>query len=811
MITEEEKVLVNIEDEMRVCFLDYAMSVIVGRALPDVRDGLKPVHRRVLYAMDQMGLASNKAYRKSAKIVGEVMGNYHPHGDAAIYETMVRMAQDFSMRYPLVQGQGNYGSVDGDPPAAMRYTEARLSKMAEEILKDIDLNTVDFMPNYDESLQEPVVLPSAMPNLIVNGSSGIAVGMATNIPPHNLGEIIDALVYMIGHADCTLADLAGFIPGPDFPTGGMIFGRHGIQEAYKTGRGRIIVRARVIVDEDQSGKERLIVHELPFQVNKAALVEKIATLVKEKKIEGITDLRDESDRDGTRIIIELRRNENARVVLNQLYKHTNMQVTFGVIMLALVNGRPRVLTLNEVLRLFLEHRREVVTRRTKFKLAKAEQRAHIIEGLKKAIDHIDEIIAIIRAAANVDEARTQLINRFDFSEAQAQAILDMRLARLTALERDKLQAEYLELLQEIARLRAILESDALLMDTIKNELLELKAAFADPRRTEIIEDATNLDVEDLIAEQEMAVIITHERYIKRSQLSLYKAQRRSGQGSQAIKPKEGDFVEHMFVTSTHHYLLMFSSKGRVFGFKVYQIPEAGRAARGSSIANLIELEPDESIAAVLPVRTFDDETALVMTTKKGVIKKTILSEFQSCTRAKGLIALTIREGDELIAVRESVPDQNVFLATKNGVAIRFREDEVRPMGRTAAGVKGITLRHNDEVVGMEVVSPDSGLLTVTSEGFGKRTLLKEYRLTSRGGLGVINVRLTARNGKVVGILEVNNDDEVLLVTHIGKIIRLRINEESIRTVGRSTQGIRLQDTGEEGKVVAVARFVEDDE
>ncbi|MBN2057108.1 DNA gyrase subunit A [bacterium] len=811
MITEEQIVNINIEDEMKSSFLDYAMSVIVGRALPDVRDGLKPVHRRVLFAMSQMGLASNKAFRKSAKIVGEVMGNFHPHGDAAIYDTMVRMAQDFSMRYLVVEGQGNFGSVDGDPPAAMRYTEARMSRLAEELLKDIDLNTVDFVPNYDESLTEPVVLPSSVPNLVVNGSSGIAVGMATNIPPHNLGEVVDALIYMIQEPDCSLSDLLKIIPGPDFPTGAYIFGREGILQAYRSGRGRIVLRAKAMVEPmPKSDRERIIVHELPYQVNKAALVEKIAELVKDKKIEGISDLRDESDRDGTRIVIELKKNELSSVILNQLYKHTNMQVTFGVIMLALVDNQPRVLNLQEVLSLFLDHRREVVVRRTRFLLAKAQHRAHILVGLRRAIDHIDAIITLIRAAENTDVAKTQLMERFGFSDIQAQAILDMRLARLTGLEREKLNDEYRELLKEIAKLEAILGSQSLLMQTIHNELLEIRAKFADERRTEILEDSSDIDLEDLIAEEEMAVMVTHQGYIKRSPLSLYRAQRRSGQGSRAIRPKEGDFVEHMFVSSTHNYLLVFTTSGKVYGLKVYRIPESGRNSRGTPIANLLHLESDERVATVLAVASFEQEAALIMVTKDGTVKKTMLNEFQSCTRTCGLIALNIREGDELIGVCQVEHGMEVFIATHLGMAIRFSEADVRAMGRTAMGVRGVKLKSGDYVIGMVVTDPVATILAVTRYGYGKRTDLDKYRLQTRGGVGVKNIRITERNGPVVGILRVFDEDEVLLITDIGRIIRFVVNAESLRAIGRSTQGVKLQDTIEESQVVAIARFVEEE-
>jgi DNA gyrase subunit A len=815
MIIQEQRIPINIEDEMRSSFIDYAMSVIVGRALPDVRDGLKPVHRRVLYGVQQMGLLHNKPYRKSAKIIGEVMGNYHPHGDAAIYDTMVRMAQDFSLRYPLVDGQGNFGSVDGDPPAAMRYTEARLAQIAEELLRDIDKDTVDLVPNYDESLTEPVVLPAALPNLMINGASGIAVGMATNIPPHNLTEVVDAVVHLIEHPDATIEELMEFVPGPDFPTGGFIFGREGIVKAYHTGRGLVVMRARAAIEvERRTGRERIVITELPYQLNKASLVEKIAHLVKDKKLTGISDLRDESDREGIRVVVEVKRDEDARVILNRLFKQTPLQSTFGVNMLALAGGRrPKLFNLKTMLEAFIQHRREVVYRRTLFELRKAEARAHILEGLKKALDFIDEVIAIIRGSDTGPEARERLIERFSFSEIQAQAILDMRLQRLTGLEREKLEREYIELLKLIERMQAIIDSEVLLMNEIKSELLALRDKFGDERRTEIVEATGDIDAEDLIADEDMVVFITHENYVKRTPVSLYRAQKRRTKGRTGIAPKEGDFVDRMFVTSTHNYMLVFTSLGKVYALKVYRVPQGGPAARGRAIANILSLGPQEKVAAVLPVKAFEEGRYVVMATRRGMIKKTAIVEYEGCTRRSGgIIALNIKEGDELISVQETSGQHNIFIATRGGMAIRFDEREVRPMGRTAAGVTAIRLAEDDEVVGMAIVRPQDTLtiLTVTENGYGKRSRVQDYRPQRRAGKGLINIKVTEKTGPVVSILRMAEGDEMLMITSSGKLLRQRISEESVRILGRNTQGVRMQDVSETGSVVAIARIPESD-
>ncbi len=815
MIIQEQRIPINIEDEMRSSFIDYAMSVIVGRALPDVRDGLKPVHRRVLYGVQQMGLLHNKPYRKSAKIIGEVMGNYHPHGDAAIYDTMVRMAQDFSLRYPLVDGQGNFGSVDGDPPAAMRYTEARLAQIAEELLRDIDKDTVDLVPNYDESLTEPVVLPAALPNLMINGASGIAVGMATNIPPHNLTEVVDAVVHLIEHPDATIEELMEFVPGPDFPTGGFIFGREGIVKAYHTGRGLVVMRARAAIEvERRTGRERIVITELPYQLNKASHVEKIAHLVKDKKLTGISDLRDESDREGIRVVVEVKRDEDARVILNRLFKQTPLQSTFGVNMLALAGGRrPKLFNLKTMLEAFIQHRREVVYRRTLFELRKAEARAHILEGLKKALDFIDEVIAIIRGSDTGPEARERLIERFSFSEIQAQAILDMRLQRLTGLEREKLEREYIELLKLIERMQAIIDSEVLLMNEIKSELLALRDKFGDERRTEIVEATGDIDAEDLIADEDMVVFITHENYVKRTPVSLYRAQKRRTKGRTGIAPKEGDFVDRMFVTSTHNYMLVFTSLGKVYALKVYRVPQGGPAARGRAIANILSLGPQEKVAAVLPVKAFEEGRYVVMATRRGMIKKTAIVEYEGCTRRSGgIIALNIKEGDELISVQETSGQHNIFIATRGGMAIRFDEREVRPMGRTAAGVTAIRLAEDDEVVGMAIVRPQDTLtiLTVTENGYGKRSRVQDYRPQRRAGKGLINIKVTEKTGPVVSILRMAEGDEMLMITSSGKLLRQRISEESVRILGRNTQGVRMQDVSETGSVVAIARIPESD-
>lgn len=801
---------IDIEDEMRSSYLSYAMSVIVGRALPDVRDGLKPVHRRILFGMNEMGLASNRAYRKSAKIVGEIMGNYHPHGDTAIYDTLVRMAQTFNMRYPLVDGQGNYGSMDGDSPAAMRYTEARMTKLAEEMLADIDKETVDFGPNYDESLQEPLVLPTRVPNLLINGAGGIAVGYATNIPTHNIAEIIDGLLLLLENQEVTIAQLMKKIPGPDFPTAGFIYGMSGIKEAYETGRGLLTLRAKVVVEtEERTDRERLIVTEIPYQVNKVSLIKKIAELVQEDRIKGISDLRDESsDREGVRVVIELKRGEIPLVVLNNLYKHTPLETTFGVIMLALVNNRPEILNLKEILGHFLEHRREVVVRRTAFELRKAEERAHILEGLKIALDHLDAVIGLIRRSQSPDEARAGLMQQFDLTEIQATAILDMRLQRLTQLERTKLVEEYQEVLKHIEYLRSVLASEALVRTIIKDELTEIREAYKDERRTQIIKEEAEISIEDLIAEEEVVVAISHAGYIKRNAVSLYRAQRRGGKGKIGMGIKEEDFVENLFTASTHDSLLFFTDAGKVYWLKVHEIPEASRAAKGKALVNLLALSGSEKVTAILPVDEFRDDRYIVMGTKKGIIKKTELSAFSN-PRQGGIIALGLEPGDKLIEVQLTDGQREILLGTKQGITIRFKEDEVRPMGRTAYGVKGITLEEGNEVIGMETITPDSttSILTVTEGGYGKRTPVGEYRVQGRGGKGIISVKTTDRNGPAVGFLQVRDGDEIMLIAAQGKVLRCKVDD--IREIGRNTQGVRILDLDGEGdRVVGVARLAE---
>jgi DNA gyrase subunit A len=802
---------IAIEDEMRSSYLDYAMSVIVGRALPDVRDGLKPVHRRILHGMNEMGLAANRPYRKSAKIVGEIMGNYHPHGDTAIYDTLVRMAQDFNMRYLLVDGQGNYGSMDGDAAAAMRYTEARLTKLAEELLADIEKETVDFGPNYDESRVEPLVLPSKVPNLLINGAGGIAVGYATNIPTHNLGEVIEGLLMLLDDSEVTIPQLMKKIPGPDFPTAGFIYGTSGIKEAYETGRGLLTIRAKVAVEtEARTERDRLIVTEIPYQVNKAKLIEKIAELAQEDRVTGISDIRDESDREGVRIVIELKRNEIPLVVLNNLYKHSQLQTTFGVIMLALVNNRPEVLNLKQILAAFVEHRREVVVRRTSYELRKAEERAHILEGLKIALDHLDEVIALIRRAQSPDVARTGLMQQFQLSELQANAILDMRLQRLTQLERDKLVEEYREVLKQIEYLRSVLGSEALVRKIIRDELTEIKDRYQDERRTQIVKEEAELTVEDLIAEEEVVVTISHAGYIKRNPVTLYRAQRRGGKGKIAMGIKEEDFVETLFTASTHDSLLFFTDAGKVYWLKVHEIPEAGRAAKGKAMVNLLALSKDEKVTATLPVKDFVADRYVVMATKLGVIKKTELSAYGN-PRQGGIIALSLDQGDKLIAVDVTDGQREILLGTKQGITIRFKEEEVRSMGRTAHGVRGITLEQGDEVIGMETITPDSttALLTVTEGGYGKRTPVTEYRVQGRGGKGIISVKTTERNGLAIGFLQVRDGDEIMLMAAQGKVLRCKVDD--IREIGRNTQGVRLLELeGDEDRVVAVARLAEQD-
>ena len=804
---------IAIEDEMKSSYLDYAMSVIVGRALPDVRDGLKPVHRRILFGMNEMGLVHNRAYRKSAKIVGEIMGNYHPHGDSAIYDTLVRMAQDFNMRYPLVDGQGNYGSMDGDSPAAMRYTEARMTKLAEEMLADIDKETVDFGPNYDESRQEPLVLPTRVPNLLINGAGGIAVGYATNILTHNIGEVIDGLLLLLENPDVTIAQLMKKIPGPDFPTAGFIYGMTGIKEAYETGRGLLKLRAKVVVETDErTERERLIVTEVPYQVNKAKLIEKIAELIQEDRIKGISDLRDESsDREGVRVVIELKRNEIPLVVLNNLYKHTQLETTFGVIMLALVNNRPEVLNLKQILYYFIEHRREVVVRRTTFELRKAEERAHILEGLKIALDNLDAVIALIRRAQSPDEARVGLMRQFSLSEIQANAILDMRLQRLTQLERTKLIEEYQEVLKQIEYLKSVLASEALVRTIIKDELTEIREAYKDERRTQIVKEEAEISLEDLIAEEEVVVTISHAGYIKRNAASLYRAQRRGGKGKIGMGIKEEDFVETLFTASTHDSLLFFTDAGKVYWLKVHEIPEASRAAKGKALVNLLALSGSEKVTATLPVKDYRADRFVIMATKKGIIKKTELSAYSN-PRQGGIIALGLEEGDRLIGVHVTDGQREILLGTKQGITIRFKEEEVRPMGRTAYGVKGITLEEGNEVIGMETITPDSttAILTVTECGYGKRTPVTEYRVQGRGGKGIISVKTTERNGLAVGFLQVRDGDEIMLMAAQGKVLRCKVDD--IREIGRNTQGVRILDVeGDDDRVVAVARLAENGE
>jgi DNA gyrase subunit A len=810
MPPDERLGYIAIEDEMKSSYLDYAMSVIVGRALPDVRDGLKPVHRRILYGMNEMGLASNRAYRKSAKIVGEIMGNYHPHGDSAIYDTLVRMAQDFNMRYPLVDGQGNYGSMDGDSAAAMRYTEARMTKLAEELLADIDKETVDFGPNYDESRQEPLVLPTRVPNLLINGAGGIAVGYATNIPPHNIGEVIDGLLLLLENQDITIAQLMKKIPGPDFPTAGFIYGINGIKDAYETGRGLLKVRAKVVVETDErTERERLIVTEMPYQVNKAKLIEKIADLIQEERLKGISDLRDESsDREGVRVVIELKRNEIPLIVLNNLYKHTQLETTFGVIMLALVNNRPEVLNLKQILHHFLEHRREVVVRRTAYELRKAEERAHILEGLKIALDNLDAVIALIRRSQSPDEARAGLMQQFGLSEIQATAILDMRLQRLTQLERRKLIEEYQEVLKQIEYLKSVLASEALVRTIIKDELAEMREAYKDERRTKIVKEEAEISLEDLIAEEEVIVTITHTGYIKRNAVSLYRAQRRGGKGRIGMGIKEEDFVETLFTASTHDTLLFFTDAGKVYWLKVHELPEAGRAAKGKALVNLLALSSNEKVTATLPVKEYRDDRYIIMATKQGIIKKTELSAFSN-PRQGGIIALGLEDGDKLISVHLTDGQRQILLGTKQGLTIRFKEEEVRPMGRTAYGVKGITLEEGNEVIGMETITPDSttAILTVTEGGYGKRSSVGEYRIQGRGGRGIISIKTSERNGLAVGFLQVRDGDEIMLMAAQGKVLRCKVDD--IREVGRNTQGVRLLDLeGDEDRVIGVARLAE---
>ena len=800
----------NIEDELKRSFISYAMAVIVTRALPDVRDGLKPVHRRILYSMNEMGITPDKPYRKSARIVGDVLGKYHPHGDSSVYDAMVRLAQDFSIRYTLVEGQGNFGSVDGDGAAAMRYTEARLSKLSMEMVRDIEKETVDFYPNFDETLMQPAVMPSRFPNLLVNGSSGIAVGMATNIPPHNLGEVIDACVHYIDHPDCTVDDLMQFVKGPDFPTGGVILGQRGIYDAYHEGRGRIVVRAKSEIEEMSQGRQRIVVTEIPYMVNKAKLIEKIAEMVHEKTVEGISDIRDESDREGMRIVIELKRDVNANVVLNTLYKHTQLQDTFGAIMLALVDGTPKILSLRQMIHHYLEHQEDVIRRRTQYDLNKAEARSHILEGLIIALDNIDEVIALIRASRTGQEAKEGLMSRFGLTERQAQAILDMRLQRLTGLERDKIEAEYAELQKLIAYYRAVLADEALVLGIIKDEILEIKRKYADERRTQISALDGEIDMLDLIAEEDMVVTLTHYGYVKRLPKATYRAQKRGGKGVVGATTREEDFVEQMYVVNTHDVLMFFTNRGRVYQLNCYQIPEAGRTARGTAIVNLLQLEPGEKVKALLPVP--EEKVAghyLIMATKNGVIKRTELSEFTNLRRS-GLIALVLREDDELIGVALTDGSYELLLGTRDGMAIRFPESDMRPIGRAAMGVKSIELSRGDEVVDMCPVFPDMKVLSITENGYGKLTEIDEYRVQSRGGKGIKAMNLTPKTGRLTCQLLADEAEDILLITDDGTIIRTPVS--SISTLGRNTQGVRLMRVAEDSKVISVARAeAEEDE
>jgi DNA gyrase subunit A len=800
---------VNIEDEVRSSFLDYSMSVIISRALPDVRDGLKPVHRRILYAMNQEGLLSTRGYSKSAGVVGEVLKHYHPHGDIPVYDALVRMVQDFSLRYPLVDGQGNFGSIDGDAAAAYRYTEARLHPLAEEMLRDIDRETVDFGPNFDGNVEEPLVLPTRFPNLLANGSTGIAVGMATNIPPHNLRELCDALELEARRPECLLEELLEKLPGPDFPTGAVICGREGIRQAYETGRGHITVRARAGFEESKRGP-RIVVAEIPFMVNKAMLLERIAELVREGKVDGVTDLRDESNRQGMRIVIELRRETPGEVVLNQLYKMTPLQTTFAVHMLALVRGRPQLLTLKESLRHFLDFRREVVIRRATYDLVQAEARAHVLEGFEVALERLDEVIALIRAAQDAGAARAQLMERLGLSERQAQAILELRLRALTALERQRVLDELAELRARIEELRVLLASDARILDVVVEELREIRERFGDERRTEIGEPVEGLSTEDLIVEEDMVITVSHRGYVKRNPVTQYRAQRRGGKGVTGMETREEDFVEHLFVASTHAYVLFFTNRGRVHWKKVHELPLLGRAARGKALAGVLQLAEGERVQALLPVRSFSDavEEYVLIGTRRGVVKKTRLEAFSNPRRG-GIIAIQLDAEDEVVGARRTQGDQQVLLATRKGKSIRFAESQVRPMGRSAAGVRGIQLVGDDEVVGMEILSPGATILTATVRGYGKRTPLDDYRLQNRGGQGIITIRTSARNGDVVGVAQVLDDDEVMLITSGGKVLRCRVS--GISTMGRATQGVRLMELAEGEDVVAIARLAERDE
>ncbi|MDD5729956.1 MAG: DNA gyrase subunit A [Candidatus Omnitrophica bacterium] len=809
MYTRNEKIIpVYIEEEVKDSYLNYAMSVIIGRALPDVRDGLKPVHRRILYAMQELGLEHSKPYKKCARIVGEVLGKYHPHGDVAVYDTLVRLAQDFSLRYPLVDGQGNFGSIDGDAAAAMRYTEARLASIADTMLSDIDKETVNFGPNFDASLKEPLLLPAALPNLLVNGSSGIAVGMATNIPPHNLNEIADAIIYLLEHPDAEIKDLMRYIKGPDFPTGGVICGKGGIKEAYGTGRGKITVRAKATVEHQKNGKDLIVVTEIPYQVQKTGIIESIADLVEDKKIEGISDIRDESDKDGLRMVCELKRDAEPQIVLNQLFKHTQLETTFGIIMLALVENRPKVLNLRQILECFVAHRKEIIRRRTQFELDKALKRAHILEGLKIALKFIDRIIKVIKTSKSVQVAKENLMKEFGLSEIQSQAILEMQLQRLTALERDKIDAEYMELLKKIEFCRAILASEKKIEAIIKEELEALKQKYGDERRTDIVGEVEEIEIEDLIAEEDVVITVSHSGYIKRLPVSAYRKQKRGGKGSTGADVKEEDFVEHLFVASTKDQLLIFTDKGKVYGLKVYEIPESSRASRGKAIINLLSVASDEKISSTIPVKEFSADKFLVMATKMGSIKKTQLNEYENL-RKNGIIAITLEEKDELIGVELSDGKQDLLLATRQGKAIRFPESQVRPMGRSARGVRGIGLAKNDEVISMQMGQKDDTVLTVTDLGFAKRTPISQYRIQRRGGKGIINIKVAKKNGEAVRLKTVSDRDELMMITQNGMFLRCAVKD--IRPTGRSSQGVRLIKLEDKDHVSSVALVVPEEE
>ncbi|GAB4267290.1 MAG: DNA gyrase subunit A [Deferrisomatales bacterium] len=809
MQNQSTRLPVAIEEEMKRSYMDYAMSVIIGRALPDVRDGLKPVHRRVLFAMHDLGNRWDKPYKKSARVVGDVIGKYHPHGDAAVYDTLVRMAQDFSMRYPLVEGQGNFGSIDGDAPAAMRYTEVRMARLAGELLADIDMETVDFVPNYDGSLQEPTVMPCRFPNLLANGSSGIAVGMSTNVPPHNLRELCNALILLVRKPEAGIEEIMGVLPGPDFPTGAFIYGTKGIHDAYTTGKGVFRLRARALVERHpRTGREAIVVTELPYAVNKAKLLEEIAALVRDKKIEGISDLRDESDREGLRVVVELKKGEESRIVLNQLYKHTRMEVAFGMNLLAIVHNQPRVLTIKDALSHFVEHRREVTVRKTHYRLRKARARAHILEGFKIALDNLDAVIELIRRSPSPAAAREGLMERFGFTEEQAKAILDLRLHRLTGLEREKILEEYREVLALIAELEGILADPRKVLDLLVADFEEIRDKYGDERRTEIVGRTEEITLEDLIAEEEMVVTISHSGYVKRNPVSLYRSQRRGGKGRTGMTTKETDFVEHLFVASTHTYILFFSDRGKVYWLKVHEVPQAGAAARGKAIVNLLPVEKGESIHAFLPVREFQEGLYVLMVTRNGLVKKTDLMAFAKPWKNRGIQAVSLDEDDHLIATRITDGSQEVVLSTRNGLAIRFHESEVRPTGRTSRGVRGIDLEPGDRVVAADVIRPGTTLLTVTENGFGKRTALEEYRRQGRAGKGIITIKTTERNGNVVGVVAVEDSDQVMLISSSGKLIRTGV--AGIPVIGRNTQGVKLFEVESGETVAAVARVVEEE-